>query len=368
MFNGKPVIDVHGHMSTPPQFRAFAYNMVALRTPGDELIISEAQMKPALDRHLRLLDSHNIDIQMISPRPVAMMHWERPFLQEAWTKTTNDIIAQQCVQHPTRFVGIAQLVQSPDRPIADSLGELERCVGMGFVGAILNPDPSGDRRALGVNDPYWFPLYKKAEELNATLIIHPSSSKDPRIEIIASNYQINNIVEETIATLLYEQSDVFDRFPKLRIVVCHCGGALRRLLIKGLPVDAVAQAHGHDNIARDSGEEGGGGPGLDRKKKERKLRDLSKNLFFDTCAYDPNFLATAIKQRGVSQMVFGTEVPGTGSTVFNPQTNAPVDDVLAIIEGFDFLTNEDKMAIVHDNPIEVFPLMKKGPALKPKGK
>ena len=37
MFNGKPVIDVHGHMSVPPQFRAFAYNLVALRSPGDEL-------------------------------------------------------------------------------------------------------------------------------------------------------------------------------------------------------------------------------------------------------------------------------------------------------------------------------------------
>ena len=51
MFNGKPVIDVHGHMSTPPTFRAYGYNLVSLRTPGDELIISDAQMAPALDRH-----------------------------------------------------------------------------------------------------------------------------------------------------------------------------------------------------------------------------------------------------------------------------------------------------------------------------
>ena len=29
-----------------------------------------------------------------------MMHWERPFLQHAWTRTTNDIIAQQCRSHP----------------------------------------------------------------------------------------------------------------------------------------------------------------------------------------------------------------------------------------------------------------------------
>jgi predicted TIM-barrel fold metal-dependent hydrolase len=364
MFNGKPVIDVHGHMSTPPSFRAYGYNMVALRSPSDELIISEAQMAPALDRHLRLLDSHNIDIQMISPRPIAMMHWERPFLQHHWTKTTNNIIHQQCVQYPKRLIGIAQLVQTPDLPISESLGELERTVGeLGFVGAILNPDPGGERRAPGVHEPYWYPLYKKAEELGATLIIHPSSSRDERIEIIASNYQINNIVEETIATMLYEQSDVFDKFPKLKIVVCHCGGSLRRLLVKGRPVDAVAHAHGVANIVGDSGEEGGSGPGMDRKKKDKKFVDTSKNLYFDTCAYDPNFLATAIKQRGVPQMVFGTEVPGTGTAVFNPETNKPVDDVLAIIDNFDFLTIEEKTAIVHDNAFDVFPLLKKTPAL-----
>jgi predicted TIM-barrel fold metal-dependent hydrolase len=367
MFNGKPVIDVHGHMSVPPQFRAFAYNLVALRSPGDELVITDEQMKPPLDRHLRLLDRCNIDLQLISPRPVAMMHWERPFLQHAWTRTTNDIIAQQCRSHPTRFAGIAQLAQSPDHPISDSLGELERCVGEhGFVGAILNPDPSGDRRSMGVNDPYWFPLYKKAEELNATLIVHPSSSRDPRIEVIASNYQINNIIEETIATMLYEQSDVFDHFPTLRIVVCHCGGSLRRLLMKNKPVDAVAQAHGHDNIVRDSGEESGGGTGMNRKRAVRKRVDTANNLFFDTCAYDPNFLATAIKQRGVAQMVFGTEVPGTGTSLFNSQINAAADDVLAIIDSFDFLTAEDKTAIVTDNPLRVFPLLAKSPALQKK--
>jgi len=38
-------------------------------------------------------------------------------------------------------------------------------------------------------------------------------------------------------------------------------------------------------------------------------KDLSNNLFFDTNALDLNFLEAAIKQRGVSQTCFGTEVP-----------------------------------------------------------
>ena len=53
-------------------------------------------MDTALKRHLRMMDERNIDVQMISARPVAMMHWERPFLVEKWSRTTNDVIAQQC--------------------------------------------------------------------------------------------------------------------------------------------------------------------------------------------------------------------------------------------------------------------------------
>ena len=33
MFNGEKVLDIHGHHSTPAQFRAYAYNLIALRTP-----------------------------------------------------------------------------------------------------------------------------------------------------------------------------------------------------------------------------------------------------------------------------------------------------------------------------------------------
>jgi len=33
MYNGQKVIDVRGHMSTPPHFRAYADDLIALRSP-----------------------------------------------------------------------------------------------------------------------------------------------------------------------------------------------------------------------------------------------------------------------------------------------------------------------------------------------
>ncbi len=70
MYNGEKVLDIHGHHSTPAQFRAYAYNLIALRTPmGSGLHISDEAMDEAMTRHLTIMDERNVDVQFISPRP-----------------------------------------------------------------------------------------------------------------------------------------------------------------------------------------------------------------------------------------------------------------------------------------------------------
>lgn len=342
MYNGEKVIDVHGHMSTPPHFRAYAYNLIALRSPGEgRLEISNELMETALKRHLNIMDERNIDIQMISPRPVAMMHWESLFIVEKWSRSTNDIIHQTCQMYPERFRGIAQLPQNSRVATSNCVAELERCVKeLGFVGALVNPDPGADRQTPGMNDEFWFPLYEKAQELGTPLMVHPSISRDPRLEIIPHSYQYNNVTEETLATLLLENSDVFERFPELKVIVCHCGGALSRTLTRGKRTG-----------------EGGGQVGMAIRRTVRQARDVSKNLFFDTCAYDKDFLATAIKQRGVERMLFGSEAPGTGTGVINPDTDRPSDDLIPLIDTIDFLTGDDKKKILAENAKGIFPLL-----------
>ena len=361
MHNGVKVIDVHGHMSTPPHFRAYAYNLIALRSPGEGSIeMSDEQMAGPLQRHLRMMDERGIDLQMISARPVAMMHWEANFLVDKWSRVTNDVIARQCKLHGDRYVGIAQLPQSSKVDTSNCIRELDRCINeLGFVGALVNPDPGSDRQTPGMNDAYWYPLYKRASELKAPLIVHPSISHDPRIEVIPHSYQYNNLTEETLATLLLEHTDVFDRFPDLRIIICHCGGALRRVVEDGT---AIAPHGDHKTwskvVAQETGEVAGGSGGGTSRSHAEHYRDVSHNLFFDACAYDPAFLAAAISQRGPDRMLFGTEVPGTGSGIMNPYTNKPSDDLLATLDSLEFLSDEDKRKIVHDNAKKVFPLLK----------
>jgi predicted TIM-barrel fold metal-dependent hydrolase len=331
MFNGKKVIDVHGHMTTPPSFRGTIANWVSQNTgPSNHGVfpeISEEAMATANKRHLDMLDDHSIDFQLLSPRPIAMWHWLRPHLQYDWTHYTNDTIAQIMKQFPDRFGGIAQLPQNRDLDSSYLIEELERAVKeLGFVGALVNPDPGGDRGTPGLdNKEYWYPLYEKAQELNAVLMIHPSVSYDPRFETVPSNYQMNNVIEEYIAMQLLEHGRVFDDFPKLKVFVCHGGGALHRFI---------------------------------EEDYHRGKRDLTNNLWFDSCMLEANVLATMIKQKSPQQVVFGTEAPGSGAAK-RSDTGKPGDDLVPVIGGFDFLSDEDKNDIFYDNAFDAVPLLTK---------
>lgn len=323
MYNGKRVIDVHGHLSAPPQLRAYESSLIHNRTTQDPAPeIPDEAMEKAAGSHLHYISERNIDVQLISPRPVGMMHWEQARLVERWTSFTNDTIHRFCGTHPGRFVGIAQLPQNVQIGTANCVAELERCVKeLGFVGAIVNPDPGADRQAPGVDSDYWFPLYEKAQALGTPLLVHPSISRDPRITLVPHNYQINNVVEEFIATLILQHSEVFKTFPRLRVIVCHCGGALSRFIPEF----------------------------WDRWEKQ----DLSQNLFFDTCAYNEHFLAAAIREKGVDQMVFGTEAPGSGRAI-RSDTGRASDDLIPVIDTIDFLSLEDKMKIFRENALRVY--------------
>ena len=68
-----------------------------------------------------------------------------------------------------------------DIDTSNCIAEFRRCVEeLGFVGAMINPDPGADRQTPGMNKEYWFPLYEESVRLQAPLIVHPSISRDPR--------------------------------------------------------------------------------------------------------------------------------------------------------------------------------------------
>jgi predicted TIM-barrel fold metal-dependent hydrolase len=171
-----------------------------------------------------------------------------------------------------------------------------------------------------MHEPYWFPLYDKCQALGLPLIVHGTNTQDPRHRIIPLGY----FIEEYWASQFLSHGDVFDRYPELRVVISHCGAGLHR----------------H--------------PPTDRHLAQK---DLSRNLFYDTSAYDVNFLEAGLKQHGVAQSLFGTEAPGSGGFP-RPDTGLPHDDLVPVISSFSFLSEEDRLCIFNRNPARLFPRLK----------
>jgi predicted TIM-barrel fold metal-dependent hydrolase len=132
-------------------------------------------------------------------------------------------------------------------------------------------------------------------------------------------------MEQYLANQLLSHTDVFKRFPELRVVICHCGGALDRFIKTDMHI----------------GQE-----------------DYSNNLFYDTCAYDLIYLEAAIKQRGVNRMLFGSEAPGSGDAI-RPETGRSSDYLVEEIAKLDFLTEDDRIAMMNRNVVRVFPGLEK---------
>ncbi len=332
MYNGKKVLDIHAHLTAPSHgTQALAY-MLASNTPIDfdprsgenaMLGMTEESWDASVRKHIGIIDDRSIDCQLIGPRPYLMLGWMQPHLLPAWTRLVNNSIAKQVIMAPDRFVGAAQLPQNAHaEDLSDCVPELERCVHeLGFKAVYLSPDASGDRANPGMNTAYWFPVYAKCQELGIPIIVHGTNCLDPRIDIIPQNYQIGFVWEQYLATQLLSHSDVFERFPELKVVICHCGGALDRFI---------------------------------KSDHHLSQRDVSKNLFFDTNALDLHFLEAAIKQRTPARMCFGTEAPGSGAAI-RPETGRPGDDLVPVISSFDFLSEDDKVQIFHHNPGHVCP-------------
>ena len=331
MYKGVKVLDVHAHVYAPGHgMQTLAWMLAGNHAISDDprrdlphFGMTEETWAKANGEHLALIEDRSIDAQLLGPRPFLMAGWMQPHLLSPWARFVNNMIARQVSLSPDTFVGAAQLPQNAHaEDLRDCLPELDRCVNeLGFKGVYLSPDPTGDRKSPGMDQRYWDPVYERCQHYGIPIIVHGTNCTDPRIATIPENYQIGFVWEQYLATQLLSHGEVFDRFPELKIVVCHCGGALDRFI-----------------------------------KTDRHLsqKDLSKNLFFDTNALDLNFLEAAIKQRTPQRMCYGTEVPGSGPAI-RPETGRPGDDLVPVIGGFEFLTEEDKLLIFNKNPAAVCP-------------
>lgn len=285
--------------------------------------IPDEAVRKVAEELVAINDSVGTDVQFISPRPYLQMHSVKPArVTELWTRHCNDIVARVVAMFPDRFRGVAGLPQfMHESPSVRAVAELERCVNeLGFVGCLINPDPTegSELPPPGLGDPFWHPLYEAMTRLDVPGLIHSAGSCSPR-----ESYTLKFINEESIAVVSLLGSDTFDKFPNLKIVVAHGGGAIPYQMGRFRSWSV-------------------------RKGQKEAFDDQLKKLHFDTCNYSKEATELLLKVAGVKNVLFGTEKPGTGSAR-DPLTGRDYDDMKPVIESIEWLTSKDREDIFECN-------------------
>jgi len=226
------IIDCHGHYTTSPsQLQAFRDEQLGLFVEGKDTslakmaAISDGEIIDSIENNqLKLIKQRGGDLTIFSPKASAMgQHQADLKTSIAWAQESNNLIYRVCELFPENFAPGCQLPQEDGQTIQPAIDELRRCVEMGFVGFNLNPDPSGGHwTGKPLTDPYWYPLYEVMMELDVPAMIHVSGSCNECHHTTGAHY-ING---DTSAFMQLVQGDLFARFPSLRMIIPHGGGAV----------------------------------------------------------------------------------------------------------------------------------------------
>jgi 4-oxalmesaconate hydratase len=326
------IIDCHGHYTVLPrahdewrETQKAAFKAWDVCPPYPD--ISDEDIRATIEANqLRLLKERGADLTIFSPRASAMApHVGDQSVAVKWAQVCNDLIARVVGLYPETFVGACMLPQSPEADMSSSIGELERCIDMGFVGCNLNPDPGGGHfKHPPLTDRFWYPFYEKMVELDVPAMIHVSGSCNPAMHATGAYY----IAADTIAFMQLLEGDLFKDFPTLRLIIPHGGGAVPY----------------HWGRYR----------GLaDMLKKPDLASHVMNNVFFDTCVYHQpgiNLLADVIDNKNI---LFGSEMVGAVRGI-DPTTGHYFDDTKRYVDALDISDTERHM-IFEGNARRVFP-------------
>jgi 4-oxalmesaconate hydratase len=326
------IVDIHGHYTTAPsEHQAFRdlqlAHLVDASTPRPESArISDDQVRESIEHHqLKLLRERRIDVMLFSPKASGMEHHVTdPEVAVTWARACNDLVHRVGELFPLHFVPVAQLPQTPGGQLGPVIAELRRTVEeLGFVGCNLNPDPSGTWAGRPMTDERWFPLYDTLVELDVPAMVHVSSACNPNFHTLGAHY----LNADTSVFMQLLDSTIFERYPTLRLVIPHGGGAVPY----------------HWGRYR----------GLAMRLGRPDPSHLLGNVFFDTCVYHQAGIDLLARVVPRTNILFASEPLGAVRGA-DPVSGVAWDDTRSYVDAAG-LTPDDLAAVYEHNARRVYP-------------
>ena len=323
-------IDIHAHILVPEVHkfcRPYSLPTLPLKDPA----LTEEQRSKALERHNRMvntqydveervekMDAAGVAMQILTVSTVHQTHdWATPEQIEDFESKSNDWMSNVVKANPVRYRGMGGV---PMHDTKKAVAEVERCMGELGLSGIQIASYDGGRE---VGDKVLHPFWAKCQEMGTVVYIHPRGNRGERF---LNNYIWNSIgqsFEESmaLASLMYE--GVLDKYPELKICVCHGGGYFPYNL---------------GRINRNYREKLGQASALPHTPTE-----FLKALWYDSCVYDEDVLQRLVEIVGDDRIIMGSDYP-----VGNP-------DPVGFIRNCKFNPDTEKK-ILRDNAVSLFGL------------
>jgi 2,3-dihydroxybenzoate decarboxylase len=247
------------------------------------------------EQRLAEMDRCGIELMILSLNAPAIQAVPNTKQAVELARRSNDYLAEQVAKNPSRFQGLAALaMQDPE----ESARELTRCVKeLGFRGALVNGFSQVDQEdSAAYYDlaKYW-PFWATVERLDVPFYLHPREPLASRTQhyeghpwFLGAAWAFG--VETAIHALRLMGSGLFDRYPKLQIILGHLG--------EGLPYSIWRVDHRLSKTSR----------GIPAKKSMAEY--LRENFYLTTSGnFRTQTLIDALLEVGSDRILFSADYP-----------------------------------------------------------
>jgi uncharacterized protein len=242
-------------------------------------------------KRLAEMDAAGIDMQVLSLTAPGVEQLDAAEAV-ALAREANDYVADAVKNHPSRFAAFAAVpTPAPEQAAA----ELELRVRAGFKGAAIN----GHNRGRYLDDEFYWPLLECAQALDVPIYLHPTPPPPAVLETYYGGFAplLSEMlaggawgwhIETAVHVIRLMSGGVFDRFPKLQIVIGHMGEGLPFMFQR---LDIIPPAV----------------TGLKRQFKDY-MRD-NVHYTFSGFNFPPAFLDLLLELGGVDRIMFSADHP-----------------------------------------------------------
>ncbi|MDE2361181.1 MAG: amidohydrolase [Hyphomicrobiales bacterium] len=290
------VVDVHTHVvpSHIPAYAAGGKLWPSIAVEGDDAsVMIDNRVFRRIDsrcwnvaRRLDDMRGDGVDVQVLSPMPELLSHWFDPDAGEALGEIINDDIARMIAAAPGRFYGVGMVCM---QDVARALRQIERIKALGFrgfeIGTHINGAPLGAERL--------WPIYEAAQALDMIVFVHPLHPAG--VERIGAGGEYAAVatfpLETALAAVSLLAHGVMERYPNLRVLLSHGGGALPWILPRldqGYGISAAMQRAMRENPSA-----------------------IARRFWYDTIVYSESALRFMAQEAGEDHIVVGSDYPFT---------------------------------------------------------